>query len=219
MKKHATPYLLTLLFTLALLACEKATLTIEQAPGLTLEQRFEKLDKPLVLYQFSSIDLQSGEENGWIIDHQGFLKAYHRTRPTGYLPASHHEALTRSDLNHLHALASESAGHLAVEELYPRFQLSQRLQPGFLSSQRVHQQENRVNAFYAYTNQQEGALYNSQDWCKNEAKDAPTVDLEDQVTRIVLNLSGRLDRYGNSKAAVELYKWMDGLNKTVVLSD
>lgn len=213
MKKHATPYLLVLLFAIALLACEKATFTLEQSPALTIEQRFHNLKKPRVLYQYTSVDLKSGEESGWVIDAQGKLRTYSRTLSPGSLPVSEHEIWTAENFDNLYALTSGNNKNIDIEDLFNRFRQSKRLHPGFLSSPRVYQDESRASAFYVYTPQEAGIDNVVRNWCKTNAEDFPPgTELHN---RIVLDMSGYIDRHGNSKEARELLEWMKELDRSL----
>lgn len=66
-----------------------------------------KLSLPLILFQYSFVNLETGEETGRVIDRSGNVKAYRYTLSSGATPSSENEAWHEADLANLYALATE----------------------------------------------------------------------------------------------------------------
>ena len=67
-------YTCLLLLVFGLTACEKESHDYT-AIDLPPEERFDHLKKPPVLFQFANRDLTTGQESGWIIDQEGWVRS------------------------------------------------------------------------------------------------------------------------------------------------
>lgn len=217
MKKHYT-LLAVAVLVLSLFACQKEQVEIVQPTSrapLTAQEKLDKLSLPIILFQYSFVDLETGEETGWIVDRSGNVRTYAYSRSAGNAPSSGNETWQESDLANFYALASETVATIEAEELLTRAHQGLGLSKRFLSGTETRNDASWVSGFYAFTQSEKtsgsnGASHNSCYGAPDYTNNIPT---DSKIDRMIINLSGRLNRYETSNYATNLHQWLLNLNE------
>lgn len=207
-KKYTFTALVAFLFFLS--ACQKESISTEQiAPNtpLSTQQRLDMLAPPLVIFQYSLSNLETGEETGWIVDRSGKLKTYKTTWPLDRELHSNNENWNENDIANLYAIATETVSSVALEELLSRVHQGNSLSKKFLTTTSINEDANWVEGFYAFSVPGAGC---SADMSKHQHEhNHVTGNAYDAVIyRQIVHLSGYFNRYETSSYAIDLHRWM-----------
>jgi hypothetical protein len=204
--KHFT-YFLFFLLTLGFTACEKEADHYAPAEALTPEERFERMQKPLVLYQFAVRQLESGQENGWLIDRDGWVRTYQRSYAPGVLPSTNNVTLAEVELEYLYGAASEGIFQLEKGELYEYLLRSNGLHQNQLSDPAARPGEPLSQAFYAYTQRTKHVSIGqgSEGGCNGGGNEY--VQITD-IHRSVVDVKGPESRFNSSAKGQAIHQWL-----------
>lgn len=202
---------------LFLVSCQKDELVYDQTPSsvhLTSQQKLDNLSPPMVLFQYSLLNLETRQETGWIIDRSGLVKTYQTTWPADKELEANNENWHETDLANLYALASETVGSVGVDELLPRVYQGFSLSKKFLSTTQTNDQEKWLAGYYSFSPQDESAgNYHPSHYggCSVGTMNYNTVtgnSSETIIKRQIVHLSGYLNRYETSNYAIDLHQWL-----------
>lgn len=199
-------YLSLFLLAFGFTACEKDT--YEYVPeSLSPEERFDRMDKPLILYQFATRQVESGQENGWIIDRQGWVRMYQKTFTPGSTPSANQEVLAEVELEYLYGAATEGIFQLGKAELYDYLKQSVGLNQNQLSDLSTNQEESLSQAFFAYAQKTSHVSLgqSSGGGCNNGGSDYVQIT---QIHRSVVDLKGPESRYNASAKGQAIHQWL-----------
>ncbi|MCB0560536.1 MAG: hypothetical protein H6573_25520 [Lewinellaceae bacterium] len=218
MKKQYTLLAIAAL-ALSLLSCEKEQTTLAPSSPqveFTAGQAVDQLSLPLVLFQYSSINLETGEETGWIIDRSGYVKAYRSTRSVGAVPSSENEIWQEAEVNALHISATETITSIGDEELLAQVRKGLSLGNKYLSEPEMDNGANWITGFYAFAQSRSTSNYDissHNQGCNVTPDYSNPGSSEAKVNRIAIDLSGRINRHGVTATATHLYDWLLALNE------
>lgn len=208
MKKSYLLFVL-LVFACILESCQKES-PVEQPKAvipLSAQQELANLSPPIILFQYSLVNLATGTESGWIIDRAGAIKKY-QSQTILHMPTAENSAWTETELIELYLLAKEDVSSITVEELLPRAYQGKSLDKKFLSGTETNNDITWVAAFYAFTQDGGAGDYGS---CNNTSANAP----DKTINQLIINLSGQLNRYETSTYAIDLHQWLLALKEKI----
>ncbi len=217
MKKHNILLAIAAL-ALSLLSCEKET--FKTAPASPEAQSVsqpttEQLSLPLVLFQYSYTNLETGEEIGWIIDRSGYVRTYSASHTPGTVPSSDNEAWQEAEVFELHARSTEMIASLEDEEVLSFARKALSLHRDRLSQTERDEEATWVAGLYAFTQARKTSGYgpSSHESGCNAGVDYSNPGLsETKINRLIISLSGQVNRYETSTSATDLQQWLLGLN-------
>ena len=215
MKKKYTLLAIAAL-ALSLFACEKEQVSIDKPStpvNLTPEQKLDQLNMPAILFQYSYVNLETGEESGWIIDRSGYVKIYHSTLSSGATPSSENEKWNEAELASLYAKATETVSNIGTEELLSRAYQGLALSKKFLSGAEVNENANYIVGFYAFTSSTSSTSQSNHNQCSGAASYNNDTPGEASINRMIIGLSGHLNRHETSTYATNLHQWLVALNE------
>ncbi|MCB0531400.1 MAG: hypothetical protein H6574_01095 [Lewinellaceae bacterium] len=203
-------YLLFVLAALGFLgSCQKEN-SVQQPMAvvpLSAQQELANISPPIILFQYSLVNLATGTESGWIIDRAGAIKKY-QSESILHMPTAENSAWTETELIELYLLAKEDVSSVTVEELLPRAYQGKSLDKKFLSGTETNNDITWVAAFYAYTQDNGAGDYGS---CNNTSANAA----DKSINQLIINLSGQLNRYETSTYAIDLHQWLLALKEKI----
>ena len=194
--------------TLGLTACEKESYDYAASEQLTLTERFDRADKPEVLFQFARRDLATGQETGWIIDRQGWVKSYERKLAPGAMLSANNEQVAALEVHNLYSAASAGLFQIDKEELAQYFFLSSSLQQNQLSVATSQSGVQQIDAVFAYTQQTFHQSVGTGGNCNGGSQDLVSIT---QIERRVVEIDGPESRYTTSLKGQELQLWLHSL--------
>lgn len=204
-------YLALLLVAMGSFACEKEAYDVP-VQEFTTEQRFDRAQKPQVLFQYAERQLTTGRENGWIIDRDGAFRTYERSFQPGAAPSSDNTILSEMEIHHLFAAASPALFHIEKAELAERFFQTPALVQNRLSAVSIQQDAETTRAYFAYTQStiQESIDVGSN--CNNGGSSSNNFVNITQVTRHLVEIQGPESRFTTAEKGQELLEWMTAVS-------
>ncbi|PHN03837.1 hypothetical protein [Flavilitoribacter nigricans] len=200
-------YISLFLLAFGFTACEKETYDYASAPSLTPEERFDRMEKPLILYQFAQRQLESGQESGWLIDREGWVRTYHKAYTPGSVPSSDQAVLAQLELEYLYGEASEGIFQIEKAELAEYLLQSVGLNQNQLSDRTTQEGAPLSQAFFAYAQKTThvSAGQSGGGGCNNGGNDYIQVT---QIYRSVVDLQGPESRYNTSAKGQAIHTWL-----------
>lgn len=211
-------YLAILCLAFGFTACEKTSdeLTVIE---LTDEERFDRMQKPLVLFHYASRQLETGQEVGWIVDQQGWVKTYERTLLAGISPASYSEVLATLELQELSDIASPGLFQLGKAELVGHLNQARSISDQHLSPTVTNTEEKVAQGFFAYVNksvlEHNGGTEGNGE-CGSGMGMSNSATSYTQLNRLIVDLSGPESRSVTSDKGQKLHQWLIDLNAKIV---
>lgn len=201
-------YLSLFLLAFGFTACEKETSYYAPTQNLTPEERFDRMAKPLILYQFALRQVESGQESGWIIDRDGWVKTYQKTYAPGTFPSANETVLAEVELEYLYGAASEGIFQLEKGEMYEFLRQSTGLNQGQLSTLANNPGEPLAQSFFAYTQktQHVSAQTSGGGGCNNGGGNE-YVQIT-SINRSVIDMQGPQSRYNTSAKGQAIHQWL-----------
>ncbi|MCO6490897.1 MAG: hypothetical protein J5I98_20940 [Phaeodactylibacter sp.] len=201
---------------LSLFSCQKDPAYVGQPSpetALTPQQKLDRLSPPLVLFQYAFVNLETGQESGWIIDRSGNVRPYEYARDANDVPASGNEAWEEGDLANLYALATEPAAAIEIEELLKRAHQGLALSSRFLSGTETDEAASWVAGFYAFTQTTSAGNDRPHSNCYGATTYNNNIPTTTRINRKIVNLSGHINRYETSNYATDLHQWLLNLEE------
>ena len=217
MKKNYTLLAIAAL-ALSLFSCQKEQVSIGPSTSevhLTPQEKQDKLSPALILFQYSYVNLETGKEAGWIIDRSGNVRTYEYTRAADAIPVSENEKWQEADLANLYALTIETVATIEIEELLSRAHQGLALSKKFLNEVEINDDNTWVSSFYAFTQTQRTSSSNTSahNGCYRTPNYAANNTTNTQINRLIISLSGHINRYETSTYATDLHQWLLALNE------
>ena len=212
-------YLTLLLVAFSFTACEKTTdeFTVTEP---TPEERFDNMQKPLVLFHYANRQIETGQEVGWIIDRQGWVKTYERTLLPGITPSTQSEVLAALELQELYDSASEGLFQIGKAELVERLDLSRSISDQHLSPTISNAEEKIAEGLFAYnlkSFQDRSAGSSGHGECQPGMAVNTTISSYTQLNRLIVDLAGPHSRSVTSERGQKLHQWLLDINRTVTV--
>ncbi len=200
-------YLSLFLLAFGFTACEKETTSYAPAQDLTPEERFDRMSKPLILYQFALRQVESGQESGWVIDRNGWVRTYQKNYAAGTFPAANETVLAELELEYLYGAASDGIFQLEKGEMYEFLRQSMGLNQSQLSNLANNAGEPLAQSFFAYTQktQHVPAQSSGGGGCNNGSNDYIQIT---SINRSVIDMQGPQSRYNTSAKGQAIHQWL-----------
>jgi hypothetical protein len=211
MKRPFITILVCSVLLLSFIACEQESLSLSvEAKEISLspEELLQSTVTQDIIFQFSTVDLETGIENGWVIDREGSIKTYYFENKY-IVPHSSNETWTEQDVEALYHQTGEVLSEVDPADLLNKFNLIQQVEPGRLSDLEVLPNSSRNTAFYAFSRLQNNE--SSDPACSEGSYDSSQSPA--QFDRLVLQISGRSNRVNQSYRAGEIVTWLSNLNQ------
>lgn len=209
-KPYLLPFLICLL-ALTAISCEKDSVLIAEE-ALTAEERFERLAKPQILYQYSSLNLETGEESGWIIDDKGAVRPYYKPDNAFAFLVTDHETWSKTWVAQLAVRADEAIHTIPAEEMLTHYRQSRSLHEQTLSDIALQENEPVLHAFHAFVLRSADNSHNDNQCNRNGQLGSSYTTPPPQIRRIVLQLSGYAVRDLTSPGADDLMDWLQDID-------
>lgn len=199
-------YLILFVLAFGFTACEKDS--NEYAPQLlTPEEQFDRMAKPLVLFQFATRQIESGQESGWIIDRDGWVKTYQKEFTPGSTPSADQAVLAQVELEYLYGAASEGIFQIGKTELVEYLKNSVGLNQNQLSDLSMQPGAPINQAFFAYAQKTEHVAMEETSGGCNYGGGNDYI-LITQIRRSVIDLQGPVSRYNTSDKGQAVHQWL-----------
>lgn len=218
--KRSYPYFTFLLSFLILFSCstdEKEYHPNHSMTALSAQEKLEKMAPPLVLFQYSYVDLNTGIETGWIIDKVGSMKTYEYHHSSESRLSSGNQNWNELMLANLYALSTNEVGTIDFNELQNRLHQGYSLSRKFLThTEEDHNADYQVG-FYAFSPSEEsGVVQKTFDGCDYGSPNYNPVTGTHSgasIKRQIVQLSGYYTRHETSTYATDLYQWLNNKNE------
>lgn len=201
-------YLSLFLLAFSFTACEKEADYYAPTETLTPEERFDRMEKPLILFQFALRQLESGQESGWFIDREGWVRTYQKNFAPGTIASSDQTVLAEVELEYFYGAASEGIFQLEKGEMYEYLRQANSLNQGQLSTAATQANEPVSQAFFAYSQRTRTVSIGQQsgNGCNN-GMGAEYVQITD-IYRSVLDMQGPESRRNTSLKGETIHQWL-----------
>jgi hypothetical protein len=211
-------YLAILCLAFGFTSCEKTSdeLTVIE---LTAEERFDRMQKPLILFHSATRQLETGKETGWIVDNQGWVKTYERSMLPGISLSSQSEVLANLELQELYDSASDRLFQLDKADLLNQLELSRAISDQHLSSIVSNSEEKVARGLFAYVqkNRQEYSANAAHGECGPGVGSNTMTNNYTILSRAIIDLSGPESRSATSDRGQELQQWLVDLNQKITI--
>ena len=211
MKRPFFTFLICSILLLSFISCEQDSLSLSvegKEISLSPEEILKNIVHQDIIFQFSAVDLETGVENGWVVDREGSIKTYYYENEYPVAQSSN-ETWTEQDLETLHLQTNETLFQVDPSDLLKKFNLIQQIEPGGLTDVEVRTTASSNTGFYAFSKLQNNE--NAQPGCyagENDSSQSPAL-----FNRLVLQISGRSNRINQSVRANEIVNWLSNLNQ------